>query len=63
MPEIQSRPLVTDLNDPYCPEDQSVGCESCAGEMNCLEEIHKDRKCWDDCVFCEQDKMKAEGGR
>ena len=43
--DIQPRPFAEILDNTPCPEDQSVGCESCSGDSECLIRIHDEYKC------------------
>jgi hypothetical protein len=64
--EIQERPFANILSDTPCPEDQSVGCESCSGDDDCKQEIHDTFKCWElelfglKCEICEKLKDQKE---
>ena len=65
--DIQPRPYAEILDDTPCPEDQSVGCESCSGDDDCKQEIHDSFKCEHqleiygfECEICKKLKDKKE---
>jgi hypothetical protein len=65
---IEPRPYSHILRDTYCPEDQNVGCDSCAGDMDCLIRIHDEEKCGElelygeDCEICRKESDEADRG-
>lgn len=55
MSEIEPRHLTEYLPDPYCPEDQAVGCRGCCSEYEHWQEIHEAGLCWkldEECIIC-----------
>lgn len=61
--EVEARPLLVVLEDPYCPEDNKVGCRSCTGEEDCWKEVHEQGRCWmidERCPECEVEHEDGE---
>jgi hypothetical protein len=67
--KAEPRPYSNIISDTYCPEDQSIGCDSCQNDAECLIRLHDDEKCWElpnfglTCEICdaqEKDRRMIE---
>lgn len=59
---IQPRPLLVAIEDPPCPEDGKIGCESCSGYEDCWKEIHDKGRCDEIYEYCPECWVAHEDG-